>query len=405
MRALILFINFLLIMVAYYQVKAASRSLLLEYGRIGAFPYVWIGSALVLLIFISVYQKLVNRVSRDLVVIGTLITIAVILCLFRYAFSLAAGFPVMVCFYIFVDIFSVVLVEQFWSLANSISILEEGKKIYWFVGTGGLVGSILGGLAATTLLRYTPMQTEDLLLSCAAILVFSAMLNIAISHHGLYREVPPSETVALTGEGFMTLVHNRFLLLIAALICLSQLVEPIVEYQFLNVVNEHFPVKDGRTEFISEFFVVMGLVAIAINFLVTPFVHRHLGVIAGLFVQPLMLAITSVIFAFNYTLTMGSVMKISDRGLSYSINRASKELLYTPLDAVHIYQVKAWIDMLGYRLFKVAGAGFILLVTSWAAVTDVKDLGWYTLLICAAWIIVILRLAAAYRNLTASRRE
>ena len=61
--------------------------------------------------------------------------------------------------------------------------------------------------------------------------------------------------------------------------------------------------------------------------------------------------------------------------------------------------------MLGYRLFKVAGAGLILLATSWVAATDVKDLGWYTLLICAVWIIVILRLANAYRNLPGSRRK
>ena len=402
LRTLLLFTNFLLIMVAYYQVKAASRSLLLEYGGPATFPYVWIGSALVLLAFISIYQRLVDRVPRNLVVIGTLITVAIILTLFWYAFGLAANFPLMVCFYIFVDIFSVILVEQFWSMANSISYIEEGKKTYWLVGTGGLVGSIVGGFAASSLLRFTPMHTPDLLLSCAALLALCASINMATWRFGLYEEVPPSETISLTGEGFMTLVHNRFLLLIAALICLSQLVQPIVEYQFLNVINEHFTVMDTRTEFISNFFIVLGLVSIAVNFMVTPIVHRHLGVIAGLFVQPFMLAITSVIFAFNYTLTMGSIMKISDRGLSYSINRASKELLYVPLDAVHIYQVKAWIDMLGYRLFKVAGAGLILLVTSWFAVSDVKDLGWYTLLICAAWIIVILRLAAAYRNLPKS---
>jgi AAA family ATP:ADP antiporter len=402
LRTLILFTNFLLIMVAYYQVKAASRSLLLEYGGPAAFPYVWIGSALVLLVFISIYQRLVNLVSRNLVVIGTLITVAVILVLFRYAFGLAPKFPLMASFYIFVDIFSVILVEQFWSMTNAVSYMEEGKKTYWLVGTGGLLGSILGGFSASTLLQFTSMHTQDLLLSCAALLSLCAVINMATWRFGLYEEVPPSETISLTGEGFMTLIHNRFLLLIAALICLSQLVQPIVEYQFLNVINEHFTVMDIRTAFISNFFIVLGLVSIAVNFLVTPVVHRHLGVIAGLFAQPFMLAITSVIFAFNYTLNMGAIMKISDRGLSYSINRASKELLYVPLDAVHIYQVKAWIDMLGYRMFKVAGAGLILLVTSWFAVTDVKNLGWYTLLICAVWIVVILRLANAYRNLPRS---
>ena len=44
-------------------------------------------------------------------------------------------------------ILSVILVEQFWSLANTITESEDGKRSYWFVGTGGLVGGIVGGRA------------------------------------------------------------------------------------------------------------------------------------------------------------------------------------------------------------------------------------------------------------------
>ena len=43
-----LFLNFFLIILAYYQVKSASRSLLIEYWGSDNFPYVWIASALVL---------------------------------------------------------------------------------------------------------------------------------------------------------------------------------------------------------------------------------------------------------------------------------------------------------------------------------------------------------------------
>ena len=47
-RASILFINFLLIILAYYQIKPASRSLFIEYLGADYLPYVWIGTALVL---------------------------------------------------------------------------------------------------------------------------------------------------------------------------------------------------------------------------------------------------------------------------------------------------------------------------------------------------------------------
>jgi len=95
-------------------------------------------------------------------------------------------------------------------------------------------------------------------------------------------------------------------------------------------------------------------------------------------------------------------MKISDRGLSYSINRASKEQLYIPVDPVRTYQAKAWIDMLGYRVFKVAGSALIILFTQWMPVdTGEAQLSWITLVICVVWIGVLALLAREYQVYTA----
>ena len=94
-------------------------------------------------------------------------------------------------------------------------------------------------------------------------------------------------------------------------------------------------------------------------------------------------------------------MKVSDRGLSYSINRASKELLYIPVDAVRTYQAKAWIDMLGYRLFKVLGSALILLFIGFLpAGTSPLYLGWLTLAVCLGWLWVITLLAREYNGYT-----
>jgi AAA family ATP:ADP antiporter len=58
---------------------------------------------------------------------------------------------------------------------------------------------------------------------------------------------------------------------------------------------------------------------------------------AGLLVQPLTVIFCSWGFMLQPTLSMIAVTKIGDRGLSYSINRASGELLYIPIDPVMVY--------------------------------------------------------------------
>ena len=96
------------------------------------------------------------------------------------------------------------------------------------------------------------------------------------------------------------------------------------------------------------------------------------------------------------TLGIASAMKIADRGLSYSINRASKEQLYIPVDATSTYQAKAWIDMLGYRLFKVLGSGLILLTTVWLPMFSVAELSILTFAICLIWLYTIALVARHY---------
>jgi AAA family ATP:ADP antiporter len=72
--------------------------------------------------------------------------------------------------------------------------------------------------------------------------------------------------------------------------------------------------------------------------------------------------------------------------------------LYVPVDSVLIYQAKAWIDMFGYRLFKVTGSVVILLFTQWLPFQiSVSQLSWFTVSICAIWIALILVLRHDYQ--------
>ena len=388
-RAVFLFVNFFLIITAYYHLKPASRSLFIEYLGADRLPYVWIGTALILLLAMPVYQRLVAHRPRETVVIGTCLGFTGLLGLF-WILLLRPGAAVAASFYIFVDILSVVMVEQFWSLANSLYTTADGRRWYGVIGTGGLVGGVTGGAMAAGLIRLTPLDTTDLLLVAATIVVAISLLTVWMGRLGLYRSGAKNPSPHDPAGGWRVLVGSRYLLLIAALLLLAQMAQPVVEFQFLKAVEAVYTEREARTVWLSGFFSILGLVSIAVNLGLTPLIHRLRGAIAGLLVQPLALGLTAGVFLAHPTLMVAAVMKISDRGLSYSINRASKELLYIPIDPVLIYQAKAWIDMFGYRLFKVVGSLAILLLTQWLPWRlAAPDLSWLTLSICGAWIAII----------------
>ncbi|MFO1436440.1 MAG: Npt1/Npt2 family nucleotide transporter, partial [Gammaproteobacteria bacterium] len=187
--------------------------------------------------------------------------------------------------------------------------------------------------------------------------------------------------------------------LIAVLLLLSQVVESLVDFQFSKAIEAAYSDTDQRTAYQGNFYFLMNGVAISVNLFITPLVHQYLGVMSGLLVQPLLTTLASLAYMSTPILKLAATLKIADRGMSYSINRASKEILYIPLDARTAYQAKAWIDMFGYRLFKVIGSVLILALTQWFAfgLTAVQ-LGYFVMAACIAWLLVIFALTPEYRT-------
>jgi AAA family ATP:ADP antiporter len=400
LRTAVLFANFFLIIMALYHLKPASRSLVLESLGSEALPYIWIASAVSLFLLISLYHRILNHYSRLQVVLGSCVVFILTLVLLRVLLLFSTE-VVPVVFYVFVDILGVVLVEQFWSLTNSIYSTTEGKRWYGLVGTGGLVGGVAGGGAAALVINYTPLQTPDLLLVAALIIGIIYWLTRLMAHFRMYAEKAPHHPEDNLKAGFQALSHNRYLLLIAGALLLAQLVSPLVEYQYLRIIEAEYTEREARTAILSLLFSLLNGVSIGINILVTPLVLRYLGVLAGLLVQPLALATSTYGFSLQPTLWPAATMKISDRGLSYSINRASKELLYIPVDPVVMYRAKAWIDMFGYRMFKIFGAMLILLLTQWTSIAPgYGDLSWVIITGCLLWMLLLLALHREYQVLS-----
>ncbi len=251
--------------------------------------------------------------------------------------------------------------------------------------------------------RNFELDTTDLLLVAAGIIGVLVLLTLLMGRLGLYTEHAGVRNHNDASSGhWRDILRHRYLFLIALILLLAQMVEPLVEFQFMKVVEATISDREARTAYLGGFFSLLSGVAIGINLLITPLVHRWLGALGGLFAQPLAVLAGSFWYMSHATLQAGAFLKISDRGLSYSINRASKELLYVPIDPLLIFQAKAWIDMFGYRLFKVLGSVLILLLTQWLPWSiSAGELSWLVLAVCLAWLVTLLRLGDEYRQVMA----
>ena len=119
-RVLLMLLNLLTIMVAYYIIKVTREPVIL--GTAGGAKwkaYSSAGQALLLMGFIPLYSWFSSKVNRMKLILG--MNIFFMLNIEFFSFALKAHWPyVRVGYYIWVGIFSLSVIAQFWSLANDL---------------------------------------------------------------------------------------------------------------------------------------------------------------------------------------------------------------------------------------------------------------------------------------------
>src|SRR3989338_3949705 len=166
-KVLLTFLYFFLVITAYYVIKPVSRSLVL--GDLGSrlVPYIDLICAMLMGPIVTLFAYLVDRLPKHrLVSLSFWAVIGVLVVFWRL---LGFNYPwISGAFYIWVAIFSVLVVTLFWLVANDLYRPREAKRLFGFIGSGGIIGGIVGSSIAAFGAKF--IGSENLLLLSAALL-------------------------------------------------------------------------------------------------------------------------------------------------------------------------------------------------------------------------------------------
>ncbi|MBI2504667.1 MAG: hypothetical protein HYW07_15715 [Candidatus Latescibacteria bacterium] len=79
--------------------------------------------------------------------------------------------PLGVVFYLWVGIFNLMVIAQFWSFANDLYTPEQGKRLFPIVAFGASLGAVLGSYVAQLLIG--PLGVYQLMLVAGGLLVLN----------------------------------------------------------------------------------------------------------------------------------------------------------------------------------------------------------------------------------------
>ena len=412
--ALLLTLAIFLVLTAYYILKVVREPLILSAGGAELKSYTSAAQAVLLLFLIPAYSAIANRVNRiKLISVVTLFFVAN-LAIF-YAMAVADTPFLGVAYFIWVGIFNLMIIAQFWSFANDVYTPEEGKRLFAIVGFGQTLGATCGGLLSKFLIGR--LQVHDLML-VAGVFLIGYLLLIRIVNR---RDRSESSQAAANADkplqdrrgGFALVFQDRYLLLIGLLLLILNFVNTNGEYILGRVVTEKATLlagnQAGGDEFIEEFigkfyadyFTWVSALTAFIQIVLVARIMQHVGVRAALFVLPLVSLSAYGIIAFIPMLALIRGAKIAENSLDYSLNNTVRQALFLPTSREAKYKAKAAIDTIFVRAGDLSSAGLVFLGTLLAL--QPRDFAIVNMALVLLWILIVVGIGRRYRGLTEER--
>jgi AAA family ATP:ADP antiporter len=390
----ILFLHGFFAVGAFVAGRSARDALFLSHLGGGPLAWMYIASAVAVALFGLTYSALVAdfRPQRAILISSILFALLV-------AAAWAAepsGQPwVYATLYVLVEVMGAISVTQFWTMANELFNPREARRWYALIGAGGTISNVVIGLATIEVARA--FGARAVLLLCAALMFGCGISALFAGSAGKHRLVARSAAKGRTTRAphaLPKILTSGHLRLVAALTVVTFMAVTIVDFEFkVAAIGSHRA--DSLAIYFGYFYVVVGLLAVALQVFGSGKLLARIGVIGALAILPLALGAGNLLIALVQKLWAATIAKGADTLFRYSINDATTQMLYLPVPAQWRASSKAFIDGV-VKHFAIGLAGMVLLAyRHWSPANSFR-IALPTVALCAIWVAIVLGLRSRY---------
>jgi AAA family ATP:ADP antiporter len=398
---LLLTLNVFLLLTAYYLLKVAREPLILLGGGAEVKSYASVGQSILLVGVASSYGWLATHARRMALI--SIVTLFFVFNLVLFWVLGERGAALGVPFFLWVGIFNVTTVAQFWSFAADLYSEEQGKRLFPIIGIGSSVGAVAGAAIADALLFLGPL---GLMLVAAGLLLLCLGLTYVVNARESARAPKAKrdgrETEAPIGggaSGFALVRRDRYLLLFAALIFVLNWVTKTGDYvldrRLLAEAHAHgAATQQYMGQFKARYFEWVNVLGVVFQLFAVSRVIKYLGLRVALIIMPLASLVGYGAASLAPLLGVIAGARVVESSLDYSLSNTTRQALWLSTSREAKYKAKQVIDTFVVRAGDVLSAALVW-VGSRTGLSPRGFLG-CNLVLCLAWLAFALLLGAAY---------
>jgi AAA family ATP:ADP antiporter len=380
---------FALIIGVYWTLRPLKDAIFIQLVDKLHLPYAKTVSVLALLPLVMFYTRLLEKTSRErmLIILPTFYGAAVLF--FAVCISIAQAHASEIptfsllpflgikalgyLWYLFVESFGSLVVALFWAFAADTTDPTHAKRGFPMVVAIGQIGGIICPYGVGGLPHRLHLQTDILSLVILSILIFSIIpcvrffLKKTPSHllkafHGKNEEAEEKKQEPGFLEGLKLMLKHRYLLGIFAANFIYETVVTIFDFNFkISAAAEYSGV--ALSNYLSLYGSSVNIVSLACLLLGISNVTRFLGVGAALAAMPVIVGCALFGFLTLDSLSFLFILMVGSKAINYALNGPALKQLYIPTTPDVRFKAQAWIETFGSRASKEAGSLFNMVLS------------------------------------------
>lgn len=404
-NALLLTLNVFLLLTAYYVIKPVREGLIVSMPN-GPEYKAYLGGAIAIALLFAVpaYGAVADRIAKSKLVIGVTLFFTSHLLVFYVLSKTSVQASLGLAFFVWVGIFNMMLVAQFWSFANDMYTEEQGKRLFPLLGIGAAAGGAFGAYGTTVLVKL--LGTYSLMLVSAGVLVASALLTYLSSRR--QTTAAAAETKAeiearrakqkdkKNESGTFSLVlRHKYLMLIAAFSVVFSFVNTNGEYMLGVLVKADAvakglvgqAAKDFTTGFYGSFLLWVNVLVLFLQTFVVSRLVKFGGLRIAFFILPAIALLDATGIAVLGSLAVVRYGKIAENATDYSVNNTVRNMLWLPTTTDMKYKAKQAVDTFMVRMGDVS-SGVLVYVAATVMHMGVRTFALVNVGLVGAWIFI-----------------
>jgi AAA family ATP:ADP antiporter len=409
---LLMCLNVFLLLMAYYVLKTVREPLILLAGGAELKSYAAAAQALTLVGYVPLYGWLAQRLPRQKFLAAVILFF--VGCIQLFYLGHRAGLPYLgFVFFVWVGIFSLTTIAQFWSYANEIYTRPEGDRLFPLIAIGSTAGAPLGAAVAERLFGRGLNPFLMMQVAAAVLLVHLALYRV-IAARMAAKPGRRAEAPIKGGNGFALVLASPYLRLVALLLVTLNIVNTVGEYilgqavvvraDALQALDAAFDKQAYVGTFYGRYFLLTNLAAIVLQAFVVSRVVRRFGMRGALFALPLVALCAYGSAAFGAALGTLLYLKVAENSTDYSVMNTAKQMIWLPTSREEKYKAKQAIDTFFVRTGDMLAAGAVFLGTH-VVHRGVPGFARFNMMFVVVAIGVAVLLLREYGRLTRSRAD